>query len=103
MMDDYNHFYCGISELVSQLSSLVDEQLPYYEVFTNKVANGIVSDIHTIERNLDSMLPLCFDDRVLVLYKRILQTLILTKRNPYTVLCYVDAYYDMYGDGGGIE
>ena len=65
-----------ISPLVEQMARLVDDSLPYYRSFVDKVESGVVTDLRAIEWELDLMLSACFDERVLVLYKRVLRKLV---------------------------
>ena len=92
-------FFKDISILVERLAGLADDNLPYYSAFTGDVVHNRITDIVSIERQLDSMLSYCFDDRILLLYKKILRKLI--NQHPETVKCYVDAYHIMYVDDGG--
>jgi hypothetical protein len=94
-------FFEAVSGLVEQITGLVDDNLPYYSAFTDDVLHNRVTDLVSRERQLDSMLSYCFDDRILLLYKKIIRKLFT--QHPETVKCYVDAYYMMYGDGGDSE
>jgi hypothetical protein len=58
-------FFEAVSGLVEQIAGLVDDYLPYYSAFTNDVLRNRVTDLVSIERQLDSMLSYCFDDRIL--------------------------------------
>jgi len=94
-----NVFFEAVSGLVEQIAGLADDNLCYFESITDNIINDRMTDLHTIERNLDTMLSYCFDDRILTMYKAILRKLFY--KHPETVKCYVDAYYMMYGDDGG--
>ena len=94
-----NQFF---DDIAGQIKGLADDVLPYYSAFSSDVANNRITDILTIERELDYMLSFCFDDTILLLYKKILRK--INKQYPDTVKCYVDAYYEMYGiEGSEIE
>ena len=95
MMDSKDQvFYEGISKTFAGLALLAEDNLPYYENLTSDIVNERLTDIDTIEHNLDTMASFCFDERILLLYKRILRKLIY--KHPETVKCYVDLYYMMY-------
>jgi len=85
------------SKVFEQLSVFVNDRLPYYEELANAVVYSHVVDIQYIEHELDTMLSLCFDDKILPLYKKILRNLI--KQYPDTVKFYIDSYYSMYENG----
>ena len=99
MEHTYTEFFEAVAGLMEQVTVLVDDNLPYYLAFTDNVVHGRTTDIASIERELDSMLAFCFDDRILLLYKKILRKIF--NQHPETVKCYVDVYHMMYGENGG--
>jgi len=86
---------------VGQLSGIAEDNLPFFKAFTQDVLSNRINDIHAIERTLDTMLPFCFDDKILLLYKKVLRGFI--HQHPATVKSYIDIYFDMYGNGGDSE
>ena len=86
--------YKDIFHLAEQITGLADRVFPYYEAFAEEVVSGCITDINEIERELDYILSYCFDNRILLLYKKILRK--IYKQYPAVVKSYVDAYYDMY-------
>ena len=87
-------FLGSFGNIARQLKGLSEQILPHYQDFTYNVENGRINDINTIERELDYMLSFCFDERVLVLYKRVLRKIYYT--HPDIVKSYIDSYLDMY-------
>jgi hypothetical protein len=92
---DYADLVKDIGEIVKGFSGLADIALPEYKRFADDVVSERITNINEIEYRLDFMLDFCFDNRVLLLYKKVLRHLYHTY--PDTVKSYVDAYYDMYG------
>jgi len=91
--------YGDIFNLVEQITGLADKVFPYYEAFAEEVASDCITDINEIERELDYILSYCFDNRILLLYKKILRK--TYKQYPSVVKSYVDAYYDMFESDEG--
>ena len=89
-----NDFLNEIGGFFERLNLLAQETLPYYRKFAYDVENGVVTDIRQIEHEMDRMLTFCFEDEVLVLYKRVLRKIVT--QYPEIVKFYIDAYYDMY-------
>jgi len=66
---------------------------PYFEAFTEKVLSETVTDLKVIERELENMMDLDFDDDILLLYKKILKK--IYPRAPEIVEFFVEQYYEM--------
>ena len=94
-----NDFFNDVAALCEQIAGMADDSLPYFSAFADDVVHNRITDIVSIERQLDSMVSYCFDDRILILYKRILRKLFM--QYPETVKYYVDLYYMMYAEGEG--
>jgi hypothetical protein len=93
---DYADLIKDIGQIAESISGLADIALPEYQLFTNDVISGRIKDINQIERKLDFMLDFCFDNRILLLYKKILRHIFY--KHPDTVKFYVDAYLERYED-----
>ena len=83
-----------VAVLLKQMIGIADNSLPYFEKFTRGVEKGQITDISQIEHTLDSMVSYCFDDRALLLYKRVMRAIM--QKHPETVKAYVTLYYEMY-------
>ena len=90
--------YEDIFNLVEQITGLVDRVFPYYKTFAEEVASDSITDINVIERELDYILSYCFDNRILLLYKKILRK--IYKQYPAVARSNIDAYYDMFESDG---
>ena len=101
METENNDLIDGIVGLFEQLNLLAKSTVPHYEYFTRNVEKGIITNIHQIEYEMDRMLTFCFDDEILVLYKRVLRKIF--NQHPEIVKFYVDAYYDMHGENDDDE
>ncbi|MCL2026743.1 MAG: hypothetical protein FWG92_08070 [Leptospirales bacterium] len=95
---DKEHFD-NIFNLAEQITGLADRVFPYYKAFAEEVTSDCITDINVIERELDYILSYCFDERILLLYKKILKK--IYKQYPSVVKFYVDAYYDMFESDEG--
>jgi|GEM_PF-6353172 len=92
-------FFESVAGLAEQLYGLADDVLPIYMEFTEDVLLNRITNIDMIEHRLDSMVACCFDDRILSLYKRVLQK--LYSNHPDTVETYVELYYRMFEEEVG--
>ena len=101
METENNDFFNGIVGFFEELNSLVKSTLPHYEQFTRSVESGTITDIDQIEYEISYMLSFCFDDEILVLYKRVLRKIF--NKYPEIVKFYVDAYYDMFENDDEVE
>jgi len=93
-----NDSFEKIAVLAQQFKGLANDALPIYKAFSEDVLCERLTDIQEIERNLDGMVSFCFDDRILLLYKKVLRK--LYDQHPETVKSYVDIYYDMFEENG---
>ena len=89
-----SEFFVSISGLAKQILSLTDMALPEYKNITDDIICGQIKEITEIEHTLDNMLTFCFDDRILLLYKKVLRH--IYNDDPDTVHFYIEAYYNMY-------
>ena len=94
-----NVFFKSVTVLVGQLCGLADDVLPIYKGFAEDVLCNRITNIDMIEHRLDSMVAYCFDDRILSLYKKVLQK--LYSNHPDTVETYVELYYSMFEEEAG--
>jgi len=100
-MNDNNEEFSGICELFEGLFDLAKTTLPFFKDFTDDVINERITRIKEIEWQLTNMLSFCFDEEILLLYKRILRK--LYDKYPDIVEFYVQYYREMYEDGNSIE
>jgi hypothetical protein len=90
-----------LAPLISQLRTLAAAALPAHEDFTNAVLQNRITAQNEIEHSLDYMLDFCFDERTLLLYKKILRHIL--PKYPDTVSYYVNAYREWYDNEEGGE
>ena len=86
-----NDFFKSVATLCEQIAGMADDSLPYFSTFADDVVHNRITDIVSIERQLDSMVSYCFDDRILILYKKILRNTNsqgITGRNPRRRIAY---------------
>ena len=96
MEAENNEFFNELAGMIEHLNLLAKSTIPHYRQFVHGVENGVITDINQIEHEMDHMLSFCFDDDVLVLYKRVLRKIF--NQYPEIVKFYIEAYYDMYSD-----
>jgi hypothetical protein len=93
-MDDETKYFEDIRTIVESFKALSKSALPAYTNITEDIINDRITDINEIERTLDYMLDLCFDDEILLLYKAILRK--LYPKYPNVVASYIKYYFEMY-------
>ena len=89
-----NELSDGIGVLAAQMQGLAMQAVYQYTSIAVDIIAGRITGENEIGRQLDFMLDFCWDDTVLLLYKRVLRS--LYKTNPELVYYYVYAYRDMW-------
>ena len=89
----------GIGALAGHMQDLAVQALYQYTPIAEDIIAGRITGENNIERHLDFMLDFCWDDTVLLLYKRVLRS--LYKEYPALVASYVYAYRDMWDSEEG--
>ena len=82
------------ASIVAQIRGLAGSVMPEYEEFAEKVMSENITDINIIERKLDNMIEYCFDEKILILYKKILEK--IYPQAPEVVEFHVNEYYEIY-------
>ena len=84
----------GIGALAEQMQGMAVDALYRFTPIAEDIISGKITGENDIGFQLDFMLDFCWDDTVLLLYKRILRN--LYKKYPALVASYVYAYRDMW-------
>ena len=87
-----------IAELARRSQELAREAVCLYSTEVAAILKAQSRDPRRIERCLDGMLDFCFDDKMLVLYKKLCRYYI--NLDPEATASYVHFYREMWGDEG---
>jgi len=87
-----NQLFNAISEIIKSRNQLAKQALGGFRYEISEIIRTKNND--KIEHLFDRMLDFCFDDEVLVEYKRILRY--YYPINPESVVFYVEQYREMY-------
>jgi hypothetical protein len=87
---------CEITEMVRSLNSLSKNNLDTFNIIVQDIINSNCKDENNIELTLDRLLDFCFDNEVLVLYKKLCRY--YYDINHEAVKEYVGYYFEMYED-----
>ena len=85
-----------VSELAKNAQELSRIALPQYAVEVEAILKAQSRDSRRIENCLDAMLDFCFDDEMLVLYKKLCRY--YYDIDPETTAFYVYAYREMWDE-----
>jgi len=85
-----------IGELNSFQEKAVEMCLPEYKIEVNDILSSDCRDSNRIGYFLDFMLELAFNDRVLLLYRKLCRQLYLFDQEA--CVCYVNAYRERWDD-----
>jgi len=66
-----NSVFSGIIALASRMKSLTQQALHEYAPVVNAIVNEECRDKNHINHTLDGILDFCFDDNMLMLYKKL--------------------------------
>jgi len=86
----------SIGELAKDAQRLAREAVQQYSAEVEAILKAQSRDSRRIERCLDGMLDFCFDDEVLVLYKRLCRYYV--DIDPKATVSYVHAYREMWDE-----
>lgn len=89
----------GIGELVRGAQRLARVAEQQYSAEVKTILKAESRDLRRIERCLDGMLDFCFDDAVLVLYKKLCRYYFVI--DPEATVSYVRLYRDMWDEQVG--
>jgi len=85
-----------LGELAKDAQKLAREAVQQYSAEVDAILKAQSRDSGRIERCLDGMLSFCFDDEVLVLYKRLCRYYV--DIDPKATVSYIHAYREMWGE-----
>ena len=91
-----NDFFNHIGELARGAQKLAREAVQQYSAEVEAILKAQSRDSRRIERCLDGMLDFCFDDEVLVLYKKLCRYYV--DIDPKATVSYVHAYREMWDE-----
>ena len=94
--DDQEDELDFMANFADHIKGLANGVLPIYKDFAEKVDSGLITDINIIERQLDNILGYCFDEKILVHYKKILRK--IYPQHPEIVEFHIDEYYNFHKD-----
>ena len=91
---EYKEMIKDFKSFADRLRELVDISIDYYIPIVDNIIRNKIRDKNRIERTFDGLLDIAYDDRALVLYKRL-------ARYYYTIdkestFSYIDAYREMW-------
>lgn len=84
-----------LAEILNQLAQQAYEQ---YEPLVNNIIASQNKDVNHICRTLDYLLDFCYDDKMLLLYRRLCRYLL--DIDPQATASYVKAYREMWDEEG---
>ena len=88
----------GLREIATQIKRLTVTAKAAYCHQVNALINEKVQDPHQIEHLLDSLLDFCFDDGIVVLYRKL--CLYYFDIDPEATVDYVRFYRDFWDNDG---
>ena len=86
---------------IKNLKEGIKQLVPHFEAYAEKVISEEITDMDAIEKQLDSMIDFCFEDEVLIPYKKILKK--IYPRDPDLVESHIDIYYDFHMDDDEVD
>lgn len=66
-----DEFLESISEIAQQLAQLRNTAYMQYSLVVQQVLDDQITDVHSIERIMDSLLDFCDEDRFIEIYRRL--------------------------------
>lgn len=100
-MDPYEELKANIAEIAKGIKSLAEIALAEYTPVVNEIIALNITDEQRIELVLTQVLDFCFDERILLLYKRLCRHYYFI--NPKATRQYVYYYFELYEMEQGIE
>lgn len=87
-----------IKKLIEGRNSLAERALEVYKPLVAEIIDSKTKDVNKICLTLDYMLDFCFDDKMLLLYRRLCRYLLDIDQEA--TASYVDAFRDMWDEEG---
>ena len=85
-----------IKKLIENRGQLAKQAFEQYEPLVNSIITSQNKDVNYISLTLDYMLDFCFDDNMLLLYRRL--CLYLLDIDPEATTSYIQAYREMWDE-----
>ncbi|SPD73301.1 hypothetical protein PITCH_A180003 [uncultured Desulfobacterium sp.] len=98
---EYQDLVKRVGELARYGQKLAHQAVGQYSVELDAILKTRSRDPRRIERCLDGMLDFCFDDRMLVLYKKLCRYYF--DIDPEATVFYVNSYREMWDEQEGDE
>lgn len=86
----------GFKELAESLNKITEDAFIIYEAQVDRIYSNKIKDEKEIERIIEVLLEYCYDDKMLLLFKRICKY--YYKINPTVTYEYVMIYREMWDD-----
>ena len=86
----------GFKELAESINKITEEAFVIYEAQVDRIYRNKVKDEKEIERVIEALLDYSYEDKILLLFKRICQY--YYKINPTVTYEYVMIYRDLWDD-----
>jgi len=84
----------NIQTLAQQLKNLANQALPIYTQKVEAIINNEMQDHNQIELTFDGILDFCYDDEMLLLYKKLARYYFTI--NPQGTANYINYYRERY-------
>jgi len=84
----------NVQALAQQLKTLADQAIPLYTQKVEDIINNQITDHNHIELTFDGMLDFCYDDEMLLLYKKLSRYYFTV--NPQGTANYINYYRERY-------
>ncbi len=93
-----NELFDSIKQLIESHNQLAQEAVEQYRPIVEHYINDNCTDSNKIAHTLDFMLDFCFDDQMLLLYRRLCRY--LYHLDPETTTFYINAYREIWDEEG---
>jgi hypothetical protein len=87
-----------IKKLIENRGQLAQQAFVQYEPMVKNIISSKITDVNNISYTLDCMLDFCFDEQMLLLYRRLCRYLHGVDANA--AISYVNAYREMWDEEG---
>jgi hypothetical protein len=87
-----------IKKLIENRGQLAQQAFVQYEPMVKNIISSKITDVNNISYTLDCMLDFCFDEQMLLLYRRLCRYLL--DIDPEATASYVQAYREMWDEEG---
>lgn len=98
--ETYDKFFQTVAKLAKETQNIANQAVDVYSPLVEHIIKSKSNDTNEIEHTLDYMLDYCFDDKILMLYKKLCRYYILI--NPETTVFYINSYREIW-DSESIE